>query len=165
MKYIFILWSIVLILTANSEDILANDTTFLQLNKFAQRLIREDVKKTEFTFRIQGEEVALTLNFPLNDAYHKHPWHRLVLGDQENRIHPTASGFHLLTVKLSNKGLRLGQKKINENVFRSEVIEMRDDQKLCFLVIVEPDEEIKEHLSLLKFIEAQSDGRWLLQIQ
>lgn len=165
MKHFLILLSNLLIANVYAEEIFDKDTTFSQLSKVIQDSIRKDINKTELAFKIQDEKVTVTLKFPLSDGYHTHPWHRLVVGDQKNSIQPTVSGFNLLTVKLSKKGLRLGQKKLEEDVFRSEVIEMRDDQKLCFLVIVESNDKIKEHFSLLKFIEVQSEGRWLLQIQ
>jgi hypothetical protein len=163
MKYLPMIVLTVLISRAYAEEVFGKDATFSQLDKHVQALIREDVKMTEFTFRIQDEKESVTLRFPLNDGYHKHPWHRLVLGDQETSIQTTASGFKLLTVDLSNKGLRLDQKKVEENVFRSEVTEMRNVKKLCFLVIVRSDDKMKKHFSLLKFIEIQSDGRWLLR--
>lgn len=165
MKYLLILVCSVLIQNTYSQEVFGQNATFSQLSKFIQDSIRKDVKLTEIEFRIQDEKSSLTLKFPLSDGYHKHPWHRLVLGDQENNITLTESSFNLLTVKLNKKGIFLDQKKVEVDVFRHEVIEMRDDKKLCFLVIVAPDEKIKEHFSLLRFIEVQSDGRWLLQIQ
>lgn len=165
MKYLIMLLSTVLIQNAYAEEVFDKDTTFSQLSKFIQASIRKDTNKTELSFRIQDEKSAVTLKFPLGDGYHKHPWHRLVLGDQKDSIQPTVSGFNLLTVKFSKKGLRLGEKKVEEDVLRSELIKMRDVKKLCILVIVEADDKIKEHFSLLKFIEVQSDGRWLLQTQ